>query len=221
MKNLKLIVYLTFSQKTITDFTETNIENLYNTGFVFTRQGKGEMDQTRSVRVNLAKFKLSSENRRILRKNENLKFEIIALPHPNYEWTIHKLGHDFYSKKFGNKTFSANKIKELLTDKNKSNFNLLLSFSKPKPIGFAICFQTKNILHYSYPFYDLESEMPNIGIAMMTEAIIWAQENNKKYAYLGSAKDAKALYKFQFNGVEWFDGKKWDNDIEKLKNILV
>ena len=62
--------------------------------------------------------------------------------------------------------------------------------------------------------------MPNIGIAMMTEAIIWAQENNKKYAYLGSAKDAKALYKFQFSGTEWFDGDKWKTNTDELKQVI-
>lgn len=237
-------MYLTFSTKTITDFSENNIETLYNSGFVFTRRGKGEMDKTRSVRIDLSKFKLSSENRRVLRKNNNLELKTVPLPHPNYDWNIHKLGFEFYTKKFGDKTFSANKIKELLTDNAKSNFNLLLTYSTchpeqpssdrvyPReagegslkadkaPIGYTICMQTKNIIHYSYPFYNLSSDNTNLGIGMMTEAIVWAKENNKQHVYLGSAKDSASLYKFQFEGVEWFDGDKWENDVEKLKKIL-
>jgi len=213
-------MYLKWAIKNIKDFTEENINSLYDTGFVFTRKGYGEMDQTRSVRVDLTKFELSSENRRVLRKTENIKLETVALPHPDYDWSIHKLGHEFYSQKFGDKTFSANKIKELLTDADKSNFNLLLIYSADKPLGYAICFQTKNILHYSYPFYNLSADNINLGIGMMTKAIVWAKEQNKKYIYLGSAKDEKALYKFQFTGVEWFDGKKWNSGIEEIKKYF-
>jgi len=55
----------------------------------------------------------------------------------------------------------------------------------------------------------------------MLKAIIYAKEAGKKYVYLGSAKDAKAKYKLQFEGLEWFDGEKWKNDIDELKGILI
>ena len=55
---------------------------------------------------------------------------------------------------------------------------------------------------------------------MMTKAIVWAKEHGKKYVYLGSARDSAALYKTQFKGFEWFDGKEWRDDIDELKKIL-
>jgi len=193
---------------------------MYERGFVFTRIGRGAMTQTRSVRINLGEFELSSENRRVLRKNENLTIKIIRLPHPQYDWRIHKLGYDFYTKKFGEKTFSANKIKELLTSE-KSNFNLLLEYGfNDSPVGYAICFENKEWLHYAYPFYDLDKTIPNLGIGMMTKAAVWAKANNKKFICLGSAQNPAAIYKTQFNGFEWFDGKIWKNDIAELKKML-
>jgi arginyl-tRNA--protein-N-Asp/Glu arginylyltransferase len=57
-------------------------------------------------------------------------------------------------------------------------------------------------------------------MSMMLRAIIWAKENNKKYVYLGSVKDEKAKYKLQFAGLEWFDGERWNDDLDELKNIL-
>lgn len=228
--------YLIWDNQKITDFSEKNINELYSQGFLFTREGKGEMYETRSVRVDLSKFELSSENRRVLRKTEKVKMEIISLPHPAYDWRIAKFGHDYYTKKFGDKTFSANKIKELLTDDKKSNFNLLLEYHQPvvvptirqpaegiqssDKIGYAICYSNKEIIHYSYPFYNSNSDIHNLGIGMMTRAIVWAQENGKKYVYLGSVKDSAALYKFQFKGVEWWDGKMWNDDIDKIKQEL-
>jgi len=211
--------YLSWDKKTITDFSDANINKMYGDGFVFTRLGKGIMNQTRSVRVNLNDFELSSENRRVLRKTEDVKMEIIKLPHPDYDWRIHKLGHDYYSAKFGEKTFSANKIKELLTEEN--NFNLLLKYSVyDKMAGYCICYAGADWLHYAYPFYDLEAGLANLGIGMMTKAIVWAKENGKKFVCLGSAKDSAAIYKTQFSGFEWFDGKKWQTSADELKNVL-
>ena len=213
-------MYLTWKKQTITDFSDQNINELYSQGFLFTRESKGAMYETRSVRVDLSKFELSSENRRILRKSENLKLEVSTLPHPSYDWRIAKFGHDFYTQKFGDKIFSANKIKELLTDQEKSNFNLLLGYQDLTTVGYAICYSNDEILHYSYPFYSLLFTSYSLGMSMMTRAIVWAKENDKKYVYLGSAKDSAALYKFQFKGVEWWNGEMWKTDLEELKNSV-
>ena len=213
--------YLSWEEKTISDFSEKNINDLYRDGFVFTRVGKGTMNQTRSVRIDLSKFELNSENKRILRKTEGVLLETKPIPYSDYVWEIHKLGKEFYETKFGEKTFSAQKIKELITDESKTNFNTLLIYKQnEKSIGYCICYTNKEILHYCYPFYNLDSEISNLGIGMMTKAIVYAKEQGLKYIYLGSAKDSKALYKFQFEGVEWFDGKNWQTDITELKKIL-
>ncbi len=46
----------------------------------------------------------------------------------SYPFKIGKMGKDFYEEKFGEKIMSAQKIKEMLTDQKKSNFNVLLNF---------------------------------------------------------------------------------------------
>ncbi len=212
--------YLSWDEQTIEDFSDKNTSAMYERGFVFTRIGKGAMTQTRSVRINLDNFELSSENRRILRKVDNIILEAIKLPHPKYDWHIHKLGHDFYETKFGKGTFSANKIKELITNE-KSNFNTLLSYSLDnRTAGYCICFENSDWLHYGYPFYDLSADIPNLGMGMMTKAVVWAKENKKRYVCLGSAQNQAAIYKTQFSGFEWFDGEKWRIDIEGLKIII-
>jgi leucyl-tRNA---protein transferase len=224
--------YLKWNEKTISDFSEENINSLYNEGYVFGRPKKGYAYQTRSLRIDLDKFELSSENKRILKKISDLGFQTSDLPHDSYHWSIGKLAKDFYTTKFGDGTFSANKVKELLTTEH--NFNKLFSFilrnsedtgrredlSESPSIGYSICYENKEIFHYSYPFYNLESEIKNLGMGMMLLAINYAKENNKKYIYLGSAKDSKATYKLQFKGLEWFDSEKWSDNVGELKNIL-
>ena len=248
-------MYLSWEEKKINEFDDKTIESAYNDGFVFTRVAKGTMNQTRSLRIDLQKFELSSENKRILKKTEDLNLSISPIPYPGYTWEIHKLGKDFYEQKFGKGTFSAQKIKELIIDKEKSNFNQLFVYSLPAvilspasginsaknplhqterdpsvvklpqddkrlPVGYCIALETENIIHYCYPFYDLELNYQNLGMGMMLKAIVWAKEQGKQYIYLGSAQRPTDTYKLQLAGLEWFDGSKWHEDLEKLKLIL-
>src|SRR3989339_1357419 len=120
--------YLSWGEKIITDFCDENIDSLYNEGYVFTRLGRGVMTQTRSLRIDLDKFELNSENRRVLKKIEGLNLNIVAISYKQYTWQIGKMAKDFYDTKFGKGIFSANKLKELLTDAGKSNFNTLFVF---------------------------------------------------------------------------------------------
>lgn len=247
-------MYLSFNKITLDEnqLTEIEISSRYNAGYVFVRTGKGDLNQTRSLRLDLNKFELSSENRRILRKTEDILLEIKPLPYSDYNYQIGKLGKDFYDTKFGQKTFSANKIKELLTDEKKSNFNRLfiytvisnpakrgekssslkneLDSSSPQrgslgmtdsdAVGYAICYEGRDLLHYCYPFYKLDSKIPNLGLGMMLKAIASAKENNKKYVYLGSFSRPTDTYKLQFAGLEWWDGKAWSTNLEELKKKI-
>jgi arginyl-tRNA--protein-N-Asp/Glu arginylyltransferase len=234
--------YLTWQEQTITDFSDENINTMYNRGFVFTRLGSGMMQQTRSLRIDLSKFELSSENRRILRKTEDLKLTPYSLPFENYDWQIGKMGKDFYDEKFGKGTMSANKVKEMMTDQEFKNFNKVLQYVIPTAVegsrenyrglstplrsgrddvsGYAICLETNEILHYSYPFYNLQSPISNLGLGMMLKAITYAKESGKKYIYLGSFQRPGDVYKLQFSGFEWFDGKEWSDAVQTLKIMV-
>jgi len=225
--------YLMWDRKTITDFSEENIVTHYKNGYVFTRRGKGVMDQTRSLRVDLNEFTLSSENRRILSKTEDIKMFVHPLPCGDYHWSIHKMGKDFYDEKFGPGTMSANKIKEMMVDSEKTNFNHVFIYSTSEHfseelshgfhhsdnLGYCIARNTGDIMHYSYPFYDLTRAPKNMGMGMMIKAIAYAKNSGKHQIYLGSFQRPGDIYKLQFKGLEWFDGKKWSKDVSELKEL--
>lgn len=226
--------YLKWKEQTITDFSDKNINRLYDDGYVFGRVEKGYMSQTRSLRIDLSRFKLSSENKRIFRKTEGLQITTYQLPFTNYHWSIGKMAKDFYTEKFGDGTFSANKVRELLTTQH--NFNRLFTYSieekenieieenkKLKEIGYCIALETDELIHYSYPFYELGTlnfELKNCGMGMMLHAILYAQEAGKKYIYLGSFQRPGDIYKLQFEGLEWFSKDGWNTKINVLKNIF-
>ncbi len=50
--------------------------------------------------------------------------------------------------------------------------------------------------------------------------MVWAKEKGLKYVYLGSLQRPGDGYKLQFEGLEWFDGKEWSTDLEKVKMTL-
>jgi len=214
--------YLHWNEKTITDFSEHALSEHYAAGYVFTRINRGVMHQTRSVRIDLTQFKLSSENRRILKKTEGVTLAVSPLPLPDYSWTIGKMAKDFYDTKFGTGIMSTQKIKEMLTSTDRSNFNTLLTFLvEGRPTGYTIAYASSSILHYSYPFYDLTSSPKDMGLGMMIRAIVSAQEKGLAYIYLGSLQRPGDTYKLQFEGLEWFTGTTWSSDIEEAKKILV
>ncbi len=220
--------YLNWDTKIVTDFSPENIESLYDAGYVFTRVDRGVMNQTRSFRVDLSDFSLSSENRRILRKTENLSMSVESIPYTGYDWKIGKLAKDFYD--LHGADFSANKVKEVLTDSTKTNFNTLLVFKKKdtdEAVGYAICYSSENIIHYSYPFYKNDLENPSLGLGMMTMALDWAKASGKSLAYLGSLQRPSDTYKLQFAGGEWFTPNEversspgWQTDTTPLKSLL-
>ncbi len=87
-------------------------------------------------------------------------------------------------------------------------------------IGYCIAYANAEMLHYSYPFYDLQSAPKDMGMGMMLEAIEHAKAAGLSYIYLGSLQRPGDIYKLQFAGFEWFDGKEWQTDIEKAKMTL-
>jgi arginyl-tRNA--protein-N-Asp/Glu arginylyltransferase len=215
--------YLIYSEQTISDFTASKVAEHYNQGFIFGRRHRGDMYQTRSLRINLQDFVQSSENRRVLRRTENLRLSVVALPYPDYSWEIHQLGKTFYSQKFGDGTMSASKIKSLFTQPELNNFNAVFTYSQEnRNLGYCIAYLGDKIVHYTYPFYETGLIGQTIGIAMMTKAIVWAKENGHDYIYLGSVADKTAKYKLQFSGLEWWDNQnsQWSTDLADLKERI-
>ena len=210
-----------YNDKKIINFIQPEIQKIYNQGYLLTRIKKGCVIRTRSLRVDLKNFDLSSENRRILGKNSELSLQLHKLPFYNYSWEIHKLGKEFYTKKFGNNPMSASKIKSMFLNPEKENMNNVLVYSiNNAVIGYCLVYLDEKIMHYAYPFYNLNKF--SSGIGMMLKAIIYSKKNNLDYVYLGSVTTKAAKYKLQFKGLEWWDveNSEWSTNLNKLKSTL-
>ncbi len=198
-----------------------DLNRIYSMGFLPSRTRKTLFYLGRSLRIDLDKFSMSSENRRIKRKTTYIKEEIRKLDDFNYSYKIGKMGVDFYKERFGRKILSAYRIKWLFTKSNCTDVIIYYDKNdKDKVIGYCVIYLTDKILHYAYPFYDLDYLNKNLGIGMMLRSIRWSKENNLKYLYLGTCYTESSLYKTQFSGIEFFNGFKWDSDIDNLKERI-
>ena len=199
---------------------EEEAERIYDSGFLPIRSLPGIYYLSRNIRIDLSKFEISSENRRILKKTENFESDLIPLSEFTYTAKVQKFCKDYAEKKLGKGLFSAAAIKSIFTSRI---FNYVFVFKEigtQKEVGFAVCFISENLLQYAYAFYDLEYFKDNLGARMMLEAILWANKNNKKYVYLGTCYEESALYKTEFKGVEFFNGFRWSENLEELKELV-
>jgi len=196
------------------------VEKIYENGFLPIRSIKNVYYLARSLRVDLSKFKLSSENRRILRKTQNFESDLIPLSKFNYTPQIQKFCKEYMVSRFGKPSITAAGIRSIFKS---GIYNYVFVWRErltQKEIGYAVCFVSPNIVQYAHSFYDLIYFHQSLGARMILGAVKWAKESGKKYIYLGTCYDKSALYKAEFEGVEFFDGFKWSNNQEELKYLI-
>lgn len=196
------------------------LNSIYEKGFLPSRSRKDLFYLSRSIRIDLEKFELSSENRRIMRKAEYLQSAFIPRSDFKYDYTIGKLGKDFYETRFGKGTMSVYRLKWLFTSGSMSHIIEYKDKGKDSIVGYCIVNVSNKLIHYAYPFYKLDYFKRDAGMGMMLQAINWAKEGGLKFIYLGTCYTNDALYKLQFKGVEYFTGYSWSEDVEKLKFLV-
>jgi leucyl-tRNA---protein transferase len=199
------------------------VSSLLNLGLLPTRTSDtNKFYMGRSIRVDLNKFELSSENRRIINKTGFIDFKLLKLSDFPFDYKIQKFCKDYFDNRFGKGKMSAQAIKRIFTSSWNNMVYVVTDNTKPdsQPIGYATMYHDEKCEHYAYPFYDLEYFKTNIGARMILNAVINAKENGKQYIYLGTIYEKSALYKTEFKGVQWWDGNNWSDDIQLLKDKI-
>lgn len=197
------------------------VAKIYEAGFLPIRNLPGVYYLSRSLRVDLSKFELSSENRRILNKTADFTSDVVSLAEFEYTPAVQKFCKDYMNQRFGKGYLPAAGVKNIF---QKGVYNSVFVWKKARslePVGYAVCFINEALLQYAHVFYDLELLDSNIGIQMILQAVIWAKEKGRKFAYLGTVYNLSAYsYKTEFSGGEFFNGFTWSNNLEELKMLI-
>jgi len=194
---------------------------MFNAGFLPSSRNLDRFYLCRHVRVDLSQFTPSSENRRVLRKGEGIHFNLI--PRADYDYTPERRASfkAYTDIKFGQDAMTFERLDALFESPIISHLLVFSDSQTGQEVGTATLYlEGAALAFYYYAFYDLNYFQRNLGIYMMTSAVVEFVRLKTQYLYLGSCYSESALYKTQFAGVEFFNGFRWSPDLKELKHLL-
>jgi len=195
--------------------------DIFNAGFLPSARGLDQFYLCRNLRLDLAKFKPSSENRRILRKGKGIGVELVPREKFDYTPEQRQFFKTYADIKFGKDVMTFERLDALFTSPIISHLLVFADTETGKEVGVATLYlEGKALAFYYYAFYDLNYYARNLGMFMMTSAVELFAEHGVKHLYLGTCYSQTALYKTQFAGAEFFNGFRWSGDLNELKFII-
>ena len=88
-----------------------------------------------------------------------------------------------------------------------------------RPVAYIIERRDATMHHYWFSFYDIALANKSFGSYLMLDAIERSQALGAHYMYLGTVYGAKALYKANYEPLEFWDGSTWIADMPLLKEL--
>ncbi len=84
-------------------------------------------------------------------------------------------------------------------------------------VGYVLEVESGAMRHYWYSAYDLSFAQQSLGLWLMLDCIRDAKDSGYSRCYLGTVYGQKALYKTNFEPLEWHDSSIWSRDLRLLK----
>lgn len=172
----------------------------------------------RSTRVALKDFTCSSENRRILKKFSK---DYFSISQKRASECLHdKEFLDFclyyFSNKHGERIMSLDRLQRILGMFSETMVTCYRDSAGRLRAG-VIEVQVEKIAHYWFSCFDLSQEYSSLGMWLMLNHVLFAQESNKEFIYLGTLYGEKALYKTNIPSISFWNGVSWIEDTPRLK----
>jgi arginyl-tRNA--protein-N-Asp/Glu arginylyltransferase len=194
---------------------------IFDAGFLPSSRYLDRFYLCRQVRVNLPRFKPSSENRRILRKGKGIGVTVVPRAEFEYSAERRRFFKTYADIKFGNDVMTYERLDSLFSTPIISHLLVFTDTATGREVGVATLYvEAKALVFYYYAFYDLNYYARNLGMYMMTSAVALFAERGVKNIYLGTCYSQTALYKTQFTGAEFFNGFRWSANLDELKFII-
>ena len=195
--------------------------DLFNAGFLPSSRNLDRFYLCRQVRIGLGGFKASSENRRILRKGTGIEMKLVPRAEFDYTPERRKFFKTYADIKFGKDVMTFERLDALFDSPLISHLLVFTDAEKGAEVGVSTLFlQGRELAYYYYALYDLNYYARNLGMFMMTSAVVLFAQLRCRHLYLGTCYSQNALYKTQFAGAQFFNGIQWRGDLSELKFIL-
>lgn len=199
-----------------------NLSEIYEKGFLpytGSKDIKRTLYMARSARIDLQSFELNSENRRIAKKFDG-KLVREKTPLENFDYSDENFVSfciDYFAKRHGNHVMPKERFMTILNAEFPLSVITYTDKETGAVVGYALEIGDENIGHYWYSFYDLKYAYESLGLWIMLDSIREAKNENKKYYYIGTVYGDKALYKTNFDSLEFWNGNEWSTDVKSLR----
>lgn len=172
----------------------------------------------RSARIPLKHFYETSENRRIEKRFNNF-FVRTVTPLQKFNWNNKKFLSfctDYFIQRHGPEIMPEKRLRYILESGLVSDVVSYVN-KKGEIMGYVLEVSDSKITHFWFSFYDLIYVYKSLGVWLMLDSIRHAKAQGKEHFYVGTVYGEKALYKSNFNPIEFWNGEKWKKEIKKLK----
>lgn len=198
------------------------LEDAYEAGFLPASSDPSVTDRfymARSVRVPLASWTPSSENRRILKKFDGEFVSHIRTREELLSSAAFKscfLG--YFSGKHGERVMSPERLDGILA----THLPLRgVEYEKDGAlIAYALEIETPTFIHYWYSAYDLSYNDRSLGMWLLLDSVRRAKDAGCAYSYLGTAYGTKGRYKMNLSPLPFWDGSSWVQNDALLKERI-
>jgi arginyl-tRNA--protein-N-Asp/Glu arginylyltransferase len=198
------------------------LATLYSQGFLpysSTENLHNVFYSARSARIALPELALTSENRRIARKFDGqFSKERAPLPGFNADEAFYSFCLDYFAAKHGADAMPRARLKTILSA---GLITAVATYRNAEDAVVAYVLEVAEgaMAHYWFSFYDLVLAKQSLGLWLMLDCARDAQARGLAHYYLGTVYGHKALYKTNFEPLEWWSGSAWSRDIVLLKDL--
>lgn len=185
---------------------DNNIDKNYSLGFLPQRNDKNYWYFDTSSRSNLANFKISSENRRIVNKTQEFSYTIQPLATFEYNLDIQKNIHQWINQLGWE--FPISSVKKIFSD---HIFNYVYTWKdqNDQTVAYSLCYFSQNISHIAYIFYNPTVNHKDLPIRLVLQTVIDSYEKKLQFCYLGRFSLETGYYKRNMPGFEYFQNNSW------------
>lgn len=169
----------------------------------------------RSARVSLTDFALSSENRRIAKKFAGVFTKRrIAKKDFNADEAFYTFCLNYFATQHG----AVMPRERLVHIMECGLITHIIEYQIGEKIAaYVLEVESEEMAHYWFSFYALEYTKQSLGLWLMQDALTDAKERGLLHYYLGTVYGEKALYKTNFEPLQWWNGAEWIADVQALK----
>jgi hypothetical protein len=175
----------------------------------------------RQLRVPLKEWKSTSENRRVLRKGIGLECRLVPRVEFDFSTAQQRAWLAYAEERFGQGVMPAERLNRLMASPVISHLLVFRHAPSATEVGWVLMYlEPPRVAYYYFAFYDLNWAARNLGMFMMTRAVEFFLDQGYQHLHLGTCYQERALYKAQFEPLEYSTGWGWSRDSSVLKALV-